>query len=367
MEILSLADSLEFLDLSNNQLTSLPAEMAQLTRLKIFFASNNRFECLPEVLGQCDSLEMVGFKSNKINNVPAGSLPVKLRWLILSDNQIGSLPDSLGSRPRLQKLALAGNQLTSLPLTMAKLKNLQLLRISANQLTSFPNQLLDLPKLAWLAFAGNPFADVKTELQPLPVVSSSDYCLQDVLGQGASGVISQAKWINNPLDLPTAIAIKVFKGEVTTDGYPQDELNARLKVGNHPNLVNSLARVKEPDNLALIMELIPQHFQNLGLPPTFDSCTRDTFAEGFTLTPHQFRNIVDQMQEVFEHMHDQKVCHGDLYAHNTLFDEGGNIIFGDFGAASMYHMLDNSQQAKIRKLEQNALNYFIEDLQSVCK
>lgn len=82
LEIISLADSLEILDLSNNQLTSLPKELVKLTKLKIIFASNNNFETLPAVLGQCDNLEMVGFKSNQINQVPANSLPAKLRWLI---------------------------------------------------------------------------------------------------------------------------------------------------------------------------------------------------------------------------------------------------------------------------------------------
>jgi Leucine-rich repeat (LRR) protein len=96
IEILSLADSLEILDLSNNQLTSLPQELMQLSKLKIIFASNNLFETLPEVLGQCANLEMVGFKANNINQVPDNALPAKLRWLILTDNKIAVLPDTLG-------------------------------------------------------------------------------------------------------------------------------------------------------------------------------------------------------------------------------------------------------------------------------
>jgi hypothetical protein len=366
LEILSLADSLEILDLSNNQLTTLPVEIAQLTKLKILFASNNLFVTLPEVLGQCPNLEMVGFKSNQINQVPATSLPIKLRWLILTDNRLEVLPDSLGERPRLQKLALAGNCLTALPQTMSQCHNLELVRISANRLTECPEQLFGLPKLAWFAFSGNPFSQTNVSIDSVPQLASSSYTLQNVLGQGASGVISKAAWNEQQTGFPDEIAVKVFKGEVTSDGYPEDELQACLKVGNHPSLVQSLAQVKEDGYLALIMNLIPAHYANLGLPPCFNSCTRDTFPTDFSLSITQIDKIVSQMDEVFTHLHDNQVCHGDLYAHNTLFDVDADIIFGDFGAATMYHMLTDTQQAQVKQIENRALLHFIDDLLSVC-
>ncbi|MDR9830484.1 leucine-rich repeat-containing protein kinase family protein [Vibrio sp. FNV 38] len=366
-EILSLADSLEILDLTDNQLTTLPDEIKQLRKLKILFASNNQFEVLPEVLGECENLEMIGFKANKIRHVSECALPQKLRWLILTDNELESLPDSLGHRPRLQKLALAGNRLTHLPQSMSNLHNLELLRISANQLQQCPQQLLDLPKLAWFAFAGNPFCQCDLHIQSVPSIASSRYTLQEVLGQGASGVISKAVWNQAQDEFPAEIAVKVFKGEITSDGYPEDELQACLKLGSHPNLVQSLAQVEEPDYLALIMALIPSHYRNLGLPPSLDSCTRDTFPSGFALPIDQIDKIVHEMTDVFEHLHANQVCHGDLYAHNTLFDEQANIIFGDFGAASMYHMLDHEQQEKIKTIEHRALIHFIDDLLSICE
>lgn len=366
LEILSLADSLEILDLSNNQLTSLPEEFAKLKKLKIIFASNNCFETLPEVLGQCDNLEMIGFKSNQINQVPANALPAKLRWLILTDNRIDVLPDSLGERPRLQKLALAGNRLTTLPSTLNQLKNLELVRISANNLTECPDQLLRLPKLAWFAFSGNPFSRSPVNVKSVPSLPASSFTLHNLLGQGASGVISRATWTKIQSNFPDDIAVKVFKGEVTSDGYPEDELQACLKTGNHNNIVRSLAQVNEQGYLALIMTLIPDSYRNLGLPPCFKSCTRDTFPADFTLSIKQIDKIVRQMEDVFEHLHSKQVCHGDLYAHNTLFDENANIIFGDFGAATMYHMLSDEQQKLIQRIERRALQHFIEDLLSVC-
>ncbi|MGJ8692903.1 MAG: hypothetical protein ACSHW0_10520 [Thalassotalea sp.] len=64
----------------------------------------------------------------------------------------------------------------------------------------------------------------------------------------------------------------MFKGEVTSDGYLQDELNAYLKVGDHPNLIQSLAQVNVPNYLMLIMNWIPETYRNLGLQPTLASC-----------------------------------------------------------------------------------------------
>ena len=293
-----------------------------------------------------------------------------MRWLILTDNLIETLPNSLGERPRLQKLALAGNQLTHLPQTLAQCHNLELIRISANNLTECPEQLLNLPKLAWFAFAGNPFSAVNSEdntkTKSVAELSSTSYTLEGVLGQGASGVISKAHWNTPQPQFPEDIAVKVFKGKITSDGYPQDELQACLQVGYHPNLVSSVAQVKEENYLALVMTLIPESYQNLGLPPCFKSCTRDTFPLGFNIPIQLISRIVNQMQDVFAHMHKNQVCHGDLYAHNTLFDSQGNIIFGDFGAATSYQMLTPAQQGKVKNIEHKALKHFIDDLLSIC-
>lgn len=369
MEILTLADSLEILDLSNNQISTLPDEIKQLTQLKIIFASNNLFEILPAALGTCPLLEMVGFKANQIKVVPEESLPFQLRWLILTDNQIAELPESLGDCVYLQKLALAGNQLTRLPKSTDQLQNLEFLRISANQMLAFPIQLLILPKLAWFSFSGNPFCESTLQSKSLPEIASTDYHLSEVLGQGASGVIYQANWaddFNQSNTFPEQIAVKVFKGEVTSDGYPEDELQVCLKVSDHKNLVKSIAQVNEKNYLALVMELIPSHFNNLGLAPSFESCTRDTFEPTFSLSIDSIKKIVEQMQQVFEHLHDNQVCHGDLYAHNTLFDQQSNIIVGDFGAASMYHMLPDILQDSIKEIEERALMHFIDDLLNIC-
>ena len=162
-EIFTLSESLEVLDLSYNQLSTLPDDFARLKQLKILFLSNNLFTIFPEVLSQCESLSMIGFKSNQITHISEKSLPPTTRWLILTNNRLTTLPKSIGNCLPMQKLALAGNQLQSLPEELSNCKNLGLLRISANQLTALPDWLLALPRLSWLAFGGNPVSSARED------------------------------------------------------------------------------------------------------------------------------------------------------------------------------------------------------------
>ena len=144
-EVFAHADTLEHLDLSGNHFTSLPDEFTRLHSLRRLFLSNNPCEELPRVIGQMPKLEMVVLKSCRLNRVAEDALPARLRWLTLTDNQLEFLPESLGHRPRLQKLALAGNRLRALPGSISNATALELIRVSANALEQFPRALLTLP------------------------------------------------------------------------------------------------------------------------------------------------------------------------------------------------------------------------------
>ena len=289
-EIYTLADTLETLDLSNNQLSDLPDDFYKLKNLKRLFLSFNQFKHIPDVLRQCPNLIMVAFKGNQITEFKAHCLPTKIEWLILTDNQIPALPDTFGEYSKLKKLSLAGNQLTDLPASMANCKELELIRLSANKLTKVEDWLLALPKLAWLAFSGNDLnRSTSLHCEQFSKITLDEIEVKKQIGQGASGVIHFANWHQRP------VALKLFKGEITSDGYPHDELEACLQTGYHGNLVKSIAQVDEDDYLALVMELIPSSYYNLGLPPTLESCTRDTFNEGFELSIAQINSITDPL------------------------------------------------------------------------
>ena len=370
-EIYDLADSLEVLNLSGNALSSLPEDLPRLARLRILFCSDNQFEHLPEVLGACPNLSMVGFKANRIRHVPAAALPPALRWLILTDNAVENLPPELGRCTQLQKLMLAGNRLSTLPEEMAACSNLELLRIAANRLASLPDWLLKLPRLAWLAFAGNPFCDISEAAvlarHPIAPIPWEDLELTHQLGEGASGVIYHAQRRSALKDLPD-VAVKVFKGSITSDGLPGSEMDACICAGRHPNLIPLEGRIFDhPDGAdGLVMSLIDRSFHNLAGPPSLASCTRDTYAPGTRFSPDALLRIATGIAAAAAHLHDQGILHGDLYGHNILHNDKGDCLLGDFGAASFFVPEDRARAEALQRLEVRAFGCLLEELLARC-
>ncbi len=332
-EIFGLADTLEVLDLGGNALSDLPADMGRLGRLRVLFCSGNRFARLPPSLGDCPALSQIGFRGSGLREIPGESLPLSLRWLTVTDNALESLPDALGQRPALQKLMLAGNRLTALPETLAAAPRLELLRLSANRFAALPGWLADLPRLAWLAWAGNPLDEPVTPMGQ--AIAWGQLRTVAVLGEGASGLVHRAVW-QGP-EGPRDVALKLFKGRMTSDGLPDREMAACLAAGAHPNLTYALGRLTaHPAAIeGLVMPLLPAHWRVLAGPPSPESCSRDVYDPALRLDLGAVRRIARGVGGAAAHLHARGLLHGDLYAHNILWDgAGGESVLSDFGAAS---------------------------------
>ncbi|XOF35266.1 MAG: COR domain-containing protein [Candidatus Electrothrix sp. YB6] len=145
------------LELSMNQLTSLPPEICQLMNLTRLDLDYNQLTSLPPEIGQLTNLTKLYLDGNQLTGLPQeiGQL-TKLTVLGLGNNQLTNLPLEISQLTNLTVLDLSDNQLTSLPPEICQLTNLTALGLSDNQLTTLPPEICQLTNLTALWLDGNP-------------------------------------------------------------------------------------------------------------------------------------------------------------------------------------------------------------------
>ena len=103
---------------------------------------NSLAGALPPEIGGLDNLVYLQLAENQLTSIPSqiGDL-VDLEWLYLGENQLTSIPPQINGLSSLTWLILSGNQLSSLPAEIGWLSNLTTLGLSRNQLTSLPVEI----------------------------------------------------------------------------------------------------------------------------------------------------------------------------------------------------------------------------------
>nr|XP_032830962.1 leucine-rich repeat and calponin homology domain-containing protein 1 isoform X9 [Petromyzon marinus] len=132
--------SLTYLNISRNQLTTLPPYLCKLP-LQVLNASNNKLVSLPEELGQLKELSALDVSCNEIQALPpqVASLTC-LRDLNVRRNNLVILPDEIADLPLVQ-LDVSCNRLGEIPVSFRKLKQLQSLVLDNNPMKSPPAQI----------------------------------------------------------------------------------------------------------------------------------------------------------------------------------------------------------------------------------
>lgn len=93
----SLFCNLEFLDISNNGLTTICEGITRLTRLKTLIAKNNRLDefSLPKEFGSLQ-LEVLNFSGNRFQEIPLQCMKLlRLQSLSLGGNRLKSIPPEI--------------------------------------------------------------------------------------------------------------------------------------------------------------------------------------------------------------------------------------------------------------------------------
>ncbi|XP_064892161.1 E3 ubiquitin-protein ligase LRSAM1 isoform X1 [Columba livia] len=105
--------TVKVLDLHNNQLASLPADIGQLTSLQVLNLERNLLKCLPQSIGDLAQLQMLNVKGNKLKELPATVSGLRsLRTLDLSENALQELPRVLAHVRTLETLTLDTSSMT---------------------------------------------------------------------------------------------------------------------------------------------------------------------------------------------------------------------------------------------------------------
>lgn len=384
--------TLSRLDVSFNDLRTLPETLSNCARLKVFFAMANKFEEYPEVLGRLPNIGMVSFKSNRIERLSETCLASSIYWLILTDNKIAALPHSIGRLSKLRKFMMASNLLTSLPDELADCTELELIRLADNSFTEVPQLLFSLPKLTWVALGGNyippavkheedPTITIESLVAHLPaaeIARREDVELGKLLGEGTSGKIFAGTWKNS------ACAVKLFKNSNTTsDGRPLDEAAVWCHLGEteaatSPYVIDTLGVFIDGsgsnEQLGVIMEHLPD-VSALGLTPSFSSVTRDVYVSSSVFVnetssyTEDFSSIL-HLATGFAHsvktFHDSGIIHGDLYAHNLLVTQDASrqriVKMGDLGAAFFLPSTDPVAADALKRIEVRAFGIFLSEM-----
>ena len=153
------------LSLYGQDLTKLPSELFQLTKLTELELGLNQLSSLPPQLFQLRNLTKLYLSHNRLSSLPSGILQLtQLKELNLYGNQFSSLPPELFQLTQLTLLGLGGNLLSSLPPKLFRLTNLTSLNLGSLGLTELPLELFQLKKLASLNLYGNKLSSLPPQL-----------------------------------------------------------------------------------------------------------------------------------------------------------------------------------------------------------
>jgi small GTP-binding protein len=156
------------LGISGNELTSLPPEIKELKNLTKFFLFGNQLTSLPPEIKELKNLTQLNISGNQLTSLPPEIKELKnLTELGISRTQLISLPPEIKELKNLTQLNISGNQLTSLPPEIKELKNLTQLNISGNELTSLPPEIKELKNLTRFFLSGNELTSLPPEIKEL--------------------------------------------------------------------------------------------------------------------------------------------------------------------------------------------------------
>ncbi|XP_046440388.1 calcium/calmodulin-dependent protein kinase type 1-like isoform X2 [Daphnia pulex] len=150
------------------------------------------------------------------------------------------------------------------------------------------------------------------------------YELKDLLGTGA---FSQVRLAESKTEAGKLFAVKII--DKTALKGKEDSLENEIKVLRrlkHPNIVQLLETYEDKSKVYLVMELVT------------GGELFDRIVEKGSYTEKDAADLMRQVLEAVDYMHEQGVVHRDLKPENLLYycpDEDSKIMISDFGLSKM--------------------------------
>lgn len=116
---------------------------------------HNTIRSIPDSVVYLQSLQFLDLSRNQLSYLPTSICELPLQALVVNNNRLVSLPEEIGKMATLMKLDASCNEITHLPVQIGDLTALKILNLRRNHLqeipigTSFLHQNPLLPKLIY--------------------------------------------------------------------------------------------------------------------------------------------------------------------------------------------------------------------------
>lgn len=139
-----------FLSLWNLELSSLPSSLNSVPRVVSLNAAQNNLTLIPKQLKNLSKLQKLLLDDNSIENVPSFTFTLPLRELHLNSNKISSIDAIPFFSHNLSTLCLKDNRLTEIPNSLSSIKSLTSLDLSHNSIEMLPEDFNAFSSLHFL-------------------------------------------------------------------------------------------------------------------------------------------------------------------------------------------------------------------------
>lgn len=150
------------LDLSHQDLATLPRQISALVRLQQLYLGSNQLVRLPAAVWQLKELRTLDLQLNPLGELPQelGQLG-RLEKLSLYSSSMVDLPEAIGNLKALRELDLRGSaSLKHLPQSLGRLSALTTLMLAKSPLKALPRELSGLKNLRFLSLTDMPGLDL---------------------------------------------------------------------------------------------------------------------------------------------------------------------------------------------------------------